>query len=69
MHTTQNFPQILLVGLVPDDVICVSQEILLLPLGHVVDHAHAGHEIGHLASGRIEHVVPTLMAPIAVHPL
>ena len=60
---------ILLVGMAPDDVIGVSQEILLLPLGHVVDHAHAGHEIGHLAGGRVEHVVSTLVAPVPVHPL
>jgi len=31
----------------PDDVIGVPQKILLLPLGHVVNHTHASHEVDH----------------------
>lgn len=53
----------------PDDVISVPQKILLLPLGHIVDHTYSSHKIHHFPRGCVEQIVPALVASVAVHPL
>lgn len=55
--------------LLPDDVIVVAQVEPLAVLPGVVDHPHPGHEVHHLLPGRVEQVVPALVAPVPVDPV
>lgn len=53
-------------GPVPDNVIVVAEEELLLPFGVVQDDANAGDKVRKLPRGRVECVVAALVAAVAV---
>ena len=53
----------------PQDIIVVAQEELLFSLLQVQNDSHASYEVHHLSLFSVKEVVPTLVPPVAVHPL
>lgn len=53
----------------PQDVVVVAQEELLSSLLQVQNDSHASYEVHHLSHFGVKEVVPTLVPPVAIHPL